>query len=345
MRRFEYNSEETRRSFIGKSLIGAGSAAATLLDVNGQDISTGGSREPKAESLVKELLGSLSEEQRGKVVLPFDDHRRQKIDNNWHILRNVRVGKNFDKSQQLLIRDIFRELHSAELRDEVWRQFLEDNGGGKNSKKTPDDVFGTASVAIFEDQESDKFEFVLTGRHTTRRCDNNSTEGVAFGGPIFYGHASGFYEGPNHEGNAYWFQAKRANELYEMLDGKQREKALKDNSRGERGAKTVELTGKKEGLDGIPAWEMTADQRNLMLDVVSDLLAPFRVEDKAEAAGMINNQLSDTHIAFYKNEDVGDDKVWDTWQLEGPQLVWYFRGDPHVHTWVHVKDPDANKEA
>ena len=59
---------------------------------------------------------------------------------------------------------------------------------------------------------------------------------------------------------------------------------------------------------------------------------------------MIHNQISDTHIAFYKNEDVGDDKVWDTWQLEGPQMVWYFRGDPHVHAWVHVKDPDMVKK-
>lgn len=339
MKNFLNSSAETRRSFLGKSLIGAGSAASLLNGAETQKVIAKAGEEPKAEKLVRELLGSLNEEQRGKFVIPFDNPLRNKIENNWHILRE-RVGSHFDKNQQLLIRDIFRELHSEQLREEVWRQFMEDNRT-KNAK-TPDEIFGTASVAIFEDPDSDKFEFVLTGRHTTRRCDNNSTEGVAFGGPIFYGHASKtFYEKPEHEGNAYWFQAKRANELFEMLDGKQREKALKGDSRGERGARTVALTGKKEGLDGIPAWEMTSDQRALMLDVVTDLLAPFRQEDQVEAASMINNQISDTHIAFYKNEDVGDDKVWDTWQLEGPQLVWYFRGDPHVHTWVHVKEPKA----
>ena len=42
----------------------------------------------------------------------------------------------------------------------------------------------------------DKFEFVMTGRHMTLRCDGNSTDHVAFGGPIFYGHAAdGFNEG------------------------------------------------------------------------------------------------------------------------------------------------------
>jgi hypothetical protein len=26
--------------------------------------------------------------------------------------------------------------------------------------------------------------------------------------------------------------------------------------------------------------------------------------------------------------DIGGDKVWDTWQIEGPEMVWYFRGYP-----------------
>ena len=44
------------------------------------------------------------------------------------------------------------------------------------------------------------------------------------------------------------------------------------------------------------------------------------------------------HMAFYKNQDIGNDGVWDVWQLEGPQMVWYFRGAPHVHVWVNVRD-------
>jgi hypothetical protein len=78
-----------------------------------------------------------------------------------------------------------------------------------------------------------KFEFVLTGRHCTRRCDGDSNEGTAFGGPLFYGHAAdGFNEKPNHKDNAYWYQAVRANEVYQMLDGKQRQSALCGKSRG-----------------------------------------------------------------------------------------------------------------
>ena len=34
--------------------------------------------------------------------------------------------------------------------------------------------------------------------------------------------------------------------------------------------------------------------------------------------------------------DIGDDKVWDTWQIEGPEMVWYFRGVPHIHGYFHL---------
>ena len=85
---------------------------------------------------------------------------------------------------------------------------------------------GDQSLAVFGKPGDSKFEFVMTGRHMTLRCDGNSTEHLAFGGPIFYGHAaSGFNETPGHPGNVYWEQALAANKVYEMLDGKQRARA------------------------------------------------------------------------------------------------------------------------
>ena len=37
-----------------------------------------------------------------------------------------------------------------------------------------------------------------------------------------------------------------------------------------------------------------------------------------------------------KNGDIGNDGVWDIWKLEGPAFSWYFRGSPHVHTWLNI---------
>lgn len=287
---------------------------------------------PKSETLVQQLYGSLKDEQRTALCLPWNDPLRLKVDNNWHI-RKERIRDVLNADQQDLVKQIFHHLHRPEYVEAVWRQFDQDNKG--------DGGFGSSSIALFGTPGEGKFEFVLTGRHCTRRCDGDSEEGTAFGGPIFYGHAAqGFNEKPDHPGNAYWFQAKRANEVFQALDGKQRELALADTSRDEDGNDTVKLTGKTKGLDGIAMSELTADQKGLVRATLADLLAPFRQEDADESLKYIEaGGFDNLHMAFYKNQDVGKDGVWDVWQIEGPNMVWYFRGDPHVHCWAHIKQP------
>jgi hypothetical protein len=43
------------------------------------------------------------------------------------------------------------------------------------------------------------------------------------------------------------------------------------------------------------------------------------------------------HMAFYKSDDIGNDGVWDVWQVEGPDMIWHFRGAPHVHVWANIR--------
>lgn len=286
----------------------------------------------KSETLVTTLYKSLNEEQRKIICMPFDHELRSKVDNNWHVTK-PRLGKDFTKDQQQMVKEIFLGLHSNEWADKVYGQVKHDSGKAG---------FGDSSIAIFGEPDTGKFEFVLTGRHCTRRCDGDSVEGAAFGGPIFYGHAAGgFDEKPDHPNNVYWYQAERANSVFKMLDGKQRKMALVDGpGRKERRNKTVALTGKKEGLDGIRLSEFSRDQKDEVDKVLSDLLAPFRKEDREESMKLIRaGGMDNLHMAFYQQSDVGSDKVWDNWQLEGPNIVWYFRGDPHVHVWAHIKKP------
>jgi hypothetical protein len=123
-----------------------------------------------------------------------------------------------------------------------------------------------------------------------------------------------------------------------MLDGKQREIALLDEPREEKGTETVKLTGKTKGLPGIPVKELSRDQKDHVRKVMADLLAPFRQADSKEAMKLVEAAGFDNlHMAFYKNEDIGNDGVWDVWQIEGPSMLWYFRGAPHVHTWVNIR--------
>jgi hypothetical protein len=219
-------------------------------------------------------------------------------------------------------------------------QVEHDNQEGKSGG------FDGCAVALFGEPGTvgkDKFEFVFTGRHVTRRCDGNSVAGEAFGGPIFYGHAAqGFNEKADHPGNIYWYQAKRANELFAALDGKQRKVALRDDPRKEQGTKTVALQGSNAKLSGLPLADLTPDQKQLAREVMADVLAPFRKTDASKAMSLVEaGGLDNLHMTFYSVMDIGNDGVWDLWQIEGPSMVWYFRGAPHVHTWVHIRDPHA----
>ena len=322
----QQSEQSNRRQFLRHTACcGLAAASATLIPWGVARAQT--AQQPTSETLVGQLFQSLNDQQKKSCAFPFDHPLRSRVDANWHIT-DVRVGKDFTKDQQALIRDIFRALHSEEYADVVYKQVEHDGG------------FANCSIALFGQPGADTFEFVLTGRHVTRRCDGNSVQGAAFGGPIFYGHAAaGFNESADHPGNAYWYQAQRANELFQALDGKQRQHALLDTLRAEQGNKTVAFAQKDTQLSGLPVSEMTADQQELARQVMRDVLAPFRQADRDESMKLIEEGGWDKlHFSYAKNQDIGDDGVWDVWQVEGPSLVWYFRSAPHVHTWVHVRD-------
>jgi hypothetical protein len=281
-----------------------------------------------SETLVSTLYKSLSPQQAEKVTFPFDHPLRAKVDANWRITP-FEIAKFFTADQQAMISEIFRGLHNPDFVDKVIYHIQEDGGG-----------LGNYSVALFGAPGNGAFEFVLTGRHCTVRCDGDSSGGAAFGGPIFYGHASrNFNEALDHPGNVYWFQAQRANQVFQALNGKQRAAALLGDPRQEKAAATVALNKPGEPIPGLPVAEMTRDQRELVEKVLADLLLPFRKKDADEAMKDIrlNGGAEGLTMSFYKNLDIGNDGVWDVWQLESPTMIWYFRGAPHVHTWVNVR--------
>ena len=282
-----------RRRFLQTTAAGVTVASGGLLPA----VAKAAEQKATSETLVTQLFDSLTEEQAKQVVFPFDHELRSKVDNNWHITK-ARVGRDFNADQQQLVLDIFKGLHSEEYADKVVAQ-VDGDGRGKNLDKCSFALFGAPG---------EKFEFVLTGRHCTRRCDGNSVEGAAFGGPIFYGHAAeGFNEKPDHPGNAYWFQALRANELYQALDGKQQKIALLDGSPADRAGVADKIKEKTSEMAGLPASEMSADQKELAQKVMTDLLAPFREADREESMKLVNEAGFDNlHFSFYKQGDIGE---------------------------------------
>ncbi len=290
-----------------------------------------------SETAVTELYASLSEAQKKAVCFAWDHQDRRRgllrtfVANNWQVTPQRIRSDFYSKKQQHLIHDIFKGLINPEWYARFMKQ-LKDDSGGK--------PWGASqSIAIFGEPGTDKFELVLTGRHQTLRADGNSEDHVAFGGPIFYGHAAqGFNEKPDHPGNVFWSQAVLANEVYKLLDEKQRRQALLAESPNEQDADFQ--GGKLPQRPGLLVGKLSDDVKKQMQKVLAALLEPFRAADREEAAACLNAQggLDTCKLTFYKDDDIGDDGIWDNWRLEGPAFVWYFRGSPHVHVWVHVAD-------
>lgn len=322
----------TRRQFLQSA---AATAALPLFAV--PKLVAAPTKKSAAETAVKALYDTLTPDQKKAVCFAWDhvDEKRgllrTRVANNWNITPHMIKSEFFTREQQGIVGDIFKGLVNPDWHDRFLTQMKDDSGGK---------AFGsTQSFAIFGEPGGDKFEFVLTGRHQTIRADGNSEKSVAFGGPIFYGHAGQKdSEEPHHPDNVFWSQAVAANGVYKLLDDKQRKRALLAKTPREQ---AVAFRGDKLAeAKGLPVAGLTGDVKKELQAVLAKLVEPFRAEDRDEALECLKKQggLDKCVLSFYEDEDIGDDKVWDNWRIEGPSFVWYFRGSPHVHVWVNIAD-------
>jgi hypothetical protein len=289
------------------------------------------------ETVVKTLFESLNEKQKAQVCFPWEHKDRDRgllrcyISNNWRITKPAIKSEFFTAAQQGMIREIFQGIINPDWTERFDRQFKDDLGG-----------FGVAqSIALFGSPGKGPYEFVLSGRHGTVRCDGNSNDHVAFGGPIVYGHAaSGYYEKSNHPDNVFWHQSVAANNLFKMLDGKQRGLALLKEAPDEA---QITFRGKDGPFPGVPIRDLSPDQKDHMQQVLQKLIEPYRQSDRDEAVACLKAQggLDACSLSFYQEDDLGNDGIWDNWRVEGPSFVWHYRGAPHVHVWVHVADTSS----
>jgi hypothetical protein len=332
-----------RREFFqhaGQSALALGAAAYLAPRVLAETAPAGAAADVVAanlpESLVKVLYESLTPGQREKICFGWDHQHKEfgllrtRVDANWLITDQLVDSDFYTADQKEMVRGIFHGIVAPEWHERYHKEQQDDSGGfGKHN-----------AIALFG-KPGEKFEFVLTGRHMTLRCDGNSAEHVAFGGPIFYGHAAqGFDEKPDHPGNVFWPQAVEANSLYKALDGKQQKIALVADAPYES---DVEFRGKKGEFAGIPVSELSSDQKERVQEVLRKLIEPYRQSDRDEVVACLKAQggIDACSLAFFADEDIGKDGVWDNWRLEGPSFVWHYRGAPHVHVWVNVAS-DAN---
>jgi hypothetical protein len=271
-----------------------------------------------AETTVKRFYETLSDSQKQTICLPFDHAKRSQINANWHITEPEIEDAFYTNEQRVLINDILKSVTSEDGYERIVKQMDDDSGG-----------IDHYSVAVFG-EPGGKFEWVMTGRHLTIRADGDSVANMAFGGPIIYGHGE---ESPKN--NLFYYQTRKANDVFQALDEKQRQRALLPKAPREN---EVPIQGPSGTFPGFPVSEMSDDQKELFESAIKTMLAPYRKEDVDEAIAVLKagGGIDKLHLAFYRDGDLENDQVWDIWRVEGPSFVWHFRGAPHVHTYVNI---------
>ena len=288
---------------------------------------TGPSASALAETAVARFHKSLSKAQREAICFGFDHPKRSQVGANWAIVKPT--INDLTSEQQALCKEIMKNLCSEEGYERFTRQMDDDAGGIENYH-----------VAVFGEPGTDKpFEWVLTGRHDTLRADGNSVEGAAFGGPIFYGHAAdgNDTEDAKHTNNVWWYQGEQANKIFATLDEAQKKRALVMKAEADSPV-TIKLKGEALAQTGLAVSELDGQQKQLVSQLVEMMLRPFRACDVEEVRECLaaNNGVDKLQLTYFKEGDIGNDGVWDIWKLEGPAFSWFFRGSPHVHTWLNV---------
>jgi len=309
----------TRRRFLQTTgnVALAGVAGSLLIPQAG--VFAAPTKASTAETAVGRFYQSLSEQQRGTICFPFTDPQRQNISANWHVTKPT-IGDDFyTADQRSLISEIVKGVTSEDGYERLLKQMEADDGG-----------INFYSVAVFGEPGKGPFEWEITGRHLTLRADGDSVDKAAFGGPIVYGHGE---EDPAE--NLFHYQTKSTDEVFRSLSAEQSKLALIEQAPKES---VVPIQGPNGAFPGIPVGKLSGDQRKLVSDTLTILLAPYRKEDVDEAMQILKDSggVESLHMAFYRQGDLKDDRVWDIWRIEGPSFVWHFRGAPHVHAYINI---------
>jgi len=280
---------------------------------------------------------------------------RLHVTNNWAVSPMTVAALSTD--QQALVEEVLRSVLSPGWTEKLQQQAKDDTGKHWTQDR---------KVAIFGTPGSGKCQCVISGFHLTFRAGKDRDSPVAFGGAICHGHQpSGFHEKPGHPENLFWYQAEEAQKVYQILDGKQQRQALlkqgmpyyefagkidrtpilPDSKLGRALEPDVRFRGAKAAeLPGLPVADMSRDQKDAMKKVLARILEPYRKPYQDEVLKCLNRQggLDRCRLIFYEERTLRKGEAWDNWRIEGPAFVWYFRGYPHVHLWIHVAEtPDV----
>lgn len=291
-------------------------------------------KQAAAEAMIFDLFKTLNADQKKAITRAWDhkpgggDKVTGRLATGNGAVSGLTINKNYDKKQVELLEKIFRSIANGE---EGYKG-LSRNGRFDNSN----DFESISAIIYGEPAEGKKFSLVFTGHHLTVRCDGNSEEATAFGGPLYYGHSPSGYATTN----VFYGQTKAATELFRALGKDEKSVALVTDKAKKWKDEHSDIKVPKKGdkVPGLSFKDMGKDAQALTLALMKELVSPYRKEDGDEVMELIKatGGMEKVSMAFYEETERTEKEPWSFWRLEGPGFVWSYRALPHVHTFVHV---------
>jgi hypothetical protein len=275
------------------------------------------------DDLAIRLFDSLSDDGKRRATVEYDHPLRQ-----YHN-RGIWGGGlwvsplELDRAQRCLVADLFHAGLS-----EVGRQ------------RVPNEYFtewpGVYSLRLLfcGSPKSPPYTLVLTGPHLNLRLGGTSREGTAFGGPLVYGDQRGDSV-PGLADNLYRFQLEIGQRLFASLDSEERNLALQERSPIQT---AIQLQGREGTFAGVRLESLSRQSRAIARELTEAMLSTYPDDHVAYAWRCLEQAggLEAMSLAYFRDSDPGGDGRCQNFRLEGPSAVFYFRGHPHLHAFIHV---------
>ena len=311
-----------RRRLLQLGALGAGAAGISALGY--KYLPPAPSKNLRSvRAIATELFDSLSASLMDTFVVEYNHPFRQYHNRGvWAGGELVALG-GFSRHQLSLITDLMYAGLSAAGRKIVPGQFY---------MKLPNVMVN--NLLFCGDPHSKNFQVMFSGPHLNLRVGGRNDEGVAFGGPQVYGDQRGNEEAglPN---NVYQPQLSMGMELLHSLDQKQQALAIRKESPVQT---QIELQGDGGEFPGISIATLSPQSRAKVRDVISLILKPYPESDVVYAWRCLdhNGGVEGLHLSYYEDSSYAANGIYQTYRLEGPSAVFYFRGFPHVHAFFNV---------
>jgi hypothetical protein len=279
------------------------------------------------DELAVRIFEGLDEESRARAFVPYDHPLRQYYNRGlW--AGGLRVhAASLDWAGRRALTDLMHAGLSEVGRTRVPQQDSTAWGG-----------VNFMQLLFCGDPRMGPYQVLLSGVHLNLRLGGRSREGIAFGGPQVYGDQRGNGR-VGLPGNTYRYQLEAAHRLFESMTSVERAAARVEQAPAQT---NIGLQGSAGRFDGVPIAELAPASRKLAREVVAGILSTYADEDAAYALECVdrNGGIEALHVADYDIDYQGGRRTGDgpsqIFPLEGPAAVFHFRGEPHLHAFLHV---------